>query len=1108
MNQFSYLKRVLLSFLFVLLTLPSWGQMQPVTKNFRKTPLKSVLKEVEAQTGLSIMYDTRELNLEQPITASFDRTPVSQVLREVLDRSVQYSIKDKMIVIFKASAAAAATATGSGKTLTGTVLDETGAPMIGAAVTTPDGRRGTVTDSNGGYSLMLGASDALISVSYLGYVTQQIVVGDRAKIEVNLVPDAKNTINEVVVIGYGSVKKSDLTGSVSNVKMSDIRDVPNTSVDQALQGRIAGVDIMSTSGEPGASTTIRVRGTRSISASNEPLIVVDGVVDAVNDLSDINSADIEQISVLKDASSTAIYGSRGANGVIIVTTRQGVTSKPSVTAKAEFGISNLARKLDVMNAQEFVRYQNDRYYFSSRNPQRPPRFDPTEYGRGTNWIDEITRTALYQNYNLSVSGRSQKSSYFGAIGANNTEGIVDGSGFRRITARLNLGYDFTKWLNIAFKGSYTFREANPNLATIGGANIWDGAVYLAPIMGANDYINPLYENGVRINTPRAKIDCNKSESEYMTNTDVLEFTIKPARGLVIKSQNSYMVYQRHDYQFWPSYLPKKTEGEGADAYRYEGDARRLTSENTISYSKKFASGHYFDAMAGFSATHETANFFSLKAEGLLTDDLKWNNMNGIGSKENYSASTSSNKVVRESVFMRLNYNYKSRYYFTFTGRYDGSSNFAANNKWGFFPSAAVKWNAKNENFLKQVSWLDELSLRLSAGRTGNDAIATYRSLEAYGTTTNGYMFGGKQPAAFYPTRVANPDLTWEKTTLYNAGIDFQAFDNRLNITVDGYYSTTRDLLLSLQTIHTTGYTSRFTNLGRTSNRGIEVSIESHNIVRPKFGWTTSLAISHNKQMVDNIGHEEYVSCLQSGGNTNYMMYGYKEGYPLNALWGFQYAGVWKSAEQFERNRYTKSYISSSTGSDAELMLGYPKYVDQNRDGILSEDDLIYLGNSDPILYGGLQNTFTIGKLNVGFYFSYSLGGKIYNYSELSMAGGYATNQYRYMLNAWHPLRNPDSNLPRAGTDDILVPSTLQVHDASYLRLKNATISYTFDLRKKTRVLRDITLAVTGENLWLWSKYNGFDPDVSSEGTSSTLRRVDMGAYPRSRTFVFSIQLRY
>ena len=798
--------------------------------------------------------------------------------------------------------------------------------------------------------------------------------------------------------------------------------------------------------------------------------------------------------------------------MIIVTTRQGVTSKPSVTAKAEFGVSKLARDLDLMDAQEFVRYLNDRNYFSSRDPQRPPRFDPSEYGRGTDWIDEITRTALYQNYNLSVSGRSQKSSYFAALGGNDTQGIVDGSGFRRITARLNLSYDFAKWLTVGFKGSYTFRDENPNRATIGGANIWDGAVYLAPTMGPKDYINPLYENGVRIDTPRAKIDCNENESERMTNTDVLEFTIKPVRGLIIKSQNSYMVYQRHDYQFWPSYLPKRTEGEGADAYRYEGDARRLTSENTVSYSKKFASGHYFDAMAGFSATHETANFFSLKAEGLLTDDLKWNNMNSIGSKENYNASTSSNKVVRESVLMRLNYNYKSRYYFTFTGRYDGSSNFAENNKWGFFPSAAVKWNAKNENFLKQVRWLDELSLRLSAGRTGNDAISAYRSLAAMSSTTSGYLFDGMQPGAYYRSRLASPNLTWEKTDLYNAALDLAFFNNRLMITAEGYISKTRDLLLTVQTASATGYTSRYANIGKTSNKGVELSIESRNIVRPKFSWTTNLTIAHNKQNVDDIGSEDFVTALSSPGNNPYMMYGYVKGYPLNALWGFKYGGTWKSVEEFERNSVTNTYVSAlAINSDAasrKASLGMPRYYDINNDGSLNNDDLVYQGNADPDLYGGLQNNFRFGRLNVGIYFTYSLGGKIYNYSELYMAGSSMSNQYRYMLEAWHPVRNPQSNLPRAGAVDAHVPSDLMIYDASYIRLKNITVGYTFDLSKRSKFIRDITLNLSAENLHIWKKYNGFDPDVSTDSSDSALRRVDLGAYPKPRTIVFSIQLRY
>lgn len=1000
-------------------------------------------------------------------------------------------------------------------TVSGVVTDNEGHALIGATVATPDGRKGVSTDVNGAYKITLDTMQGVLEFSYLGYKSQSLVVGKRTKLDVVLSPDESLAINEVVVIGYGQVKKNDLTGSVANVKMSEIKDAPVTSIDQALQGRVAGVDIMSTSGDPSATTSIRIRGTRSITASNEPLIVVDGVIDAVSDLSDINASDIESISILKDASSTAIYGSRGSNGVVIVTTKKGSgsLSKPNVTLKADFGTAHIARTLDVMNAQEFAQYYNDRAFFNSSgfssgtNDYVPSR-DPSAYGEGTNWLKAITRTTFTQNYNLSVSGRSNKTNYYANIGFNDTPGIIRESGFRRITGRFNINHKFAKWLEIGYKGSYTFRHIDRNKASIGGTNIWGGAIYLSPTIGLNDVYNPIYENSSRFNSPWATINLNTDYQEQLTNTNVFIATFIPMKGMRIKSQNSYMVYQRHDYRFYPSTLPRKTEEEGAEAFRYEGDARRLTSENTISYTHKLKSGHKFDVLAGFTAMHEIVNRFQLNAKGLISDNMKWNNMNAISSKENYTASTAFEKVVRESVLARFNYNYRSRYYLTLTARADASSNFAANNKWGFFPSGAFRWNIKNERWLKSKRWLDELAVRLSAGRTGNNAISVYRSLEAYSTSTSGAVFDGSQAITVYPSRLENPDLTWEKTTLYNAAIDFGAFDNRLNISLEGYYSRTTDLLLTLQTAHVTGFTSRYTNIGSTTNTGVELTIESRNIVRPKFSWNTTLTISHNKQMVEDIGHEEYISALNSGGNSPFMMYGYKSGYPLNSLWGFKYAGVWKTAEEFERNQYTHTYVSSTTGNNPMTMRGYPKYVDTNNDGILSEDDLVYMGNSDPFLYGGLQNTFHIGRFKLGVYFTYSLGGKIYNYSELAMGGGNSTNQYRYMIDSWHPVRNPESDRPRAGTDDILVPSDLQIHDASYLRLQNVNLSYTFDLRKKTKALRDITLSLIGNNLWLWADYNGFDPDVSTESSGSTLRRVDMGAYPRSRTVVFSIQIRY
>lgn len=1002
-----------------------------------------------------------------------------------------------------------------GTKVSGKVSDENGEPLAGAGITT-DGKNGTVSDANGFYTITVGAGEPIIKFSFLGYKTQEVVVGDRTKINVTLLPDDSNSLNDVVVIGYGTTKKADLTGSVATVNMQDLDQATVTNIDQALQGRIAGVDIMSTSGDPSASASIRIRGTRSINASNEPLIILDGVIDAIHDISEVNSSDIESISVMKDASSTAIYGSRGANGVILITTKKGVTSKPSVTAKAEFGISQIARTLDTMNKDELLRYMNDRFYREkyTRNsagtwvvtyPTTEPRFDPDKYSNDTDWLKEITRIAPYQNYALSVSGKvSDKLNYFGSLSYNDNKGIIKNSGVQRFTGRFNISYDFAKWLTVGMRINYSFRREDQNKANIGGTSFWDGAIYLPPYIGPNDIVNPLYENGTAINTPIANINLVQKWKEMNTTNTSIDFTIKPVAGLVIKSMNSMMLYQRHDYQFWPSTLPKRVEGQGSDAYRYEGDARKLTSENTISYTKRFTGGHNFDAMVGYSASTNSMNYFSLKAVGLLTDHMTWNNMAGVTDKNNLTPYTTNEKVVKQSVFARANYNYKQRYYLTVTGRYDASSNFAANNKWGFFPSAAFKWAAKKEDFLKRVHWLSDASLRLSAGRTGNDAISYYRSLQAYATTVSSYPFGGSQGAAVYPARVENPNLTWEKTALYNAALEVSFFKNRLGVTVEGYHSITTDLLLNLKTIQSTGYDSRLTNIGRTTNTGVELTIDSRNIERKRFGWSTQLTLTHNRQRVVDIGEESYVSVLNSPGNTPFMMYGYKAGYPLNSLWGFQYAGVWHSMNEVDRNQYTRTYVDNTANATP---VGYPRYVDQDHDGVLTEKDLIYLGNSDPVLYGGLKNTFHLGQFKFDIFFTYSLGGKIYNYSELSMAGSYASNQYRYMLDAWHPLRNPDSDIPRAGTDDRLLPSNFQVHDASYLRLKNASVSYTFDVSKKTRALRDITLGLQGTNLFLVTEYNGFDPDVSTS-SESTLRRVDMGAYPQSRTIIFSLQIRY
>ncbi len=1006
----------------------------------------------------------------------------------------------------------------------GRITDENGQPLVGATVNVKGTTTGTWADMNGNYTISATA-DAELEYSYLGYTAQTLKVGSRSTIDVKMVPDSANALQEVVVIGYGEVKKTDLTGSVSNVKMADVKDAPVLSVDQALQGRIAGADIMSTSGEPGSTTSIRIRGTRSITATNEPLIVVDGVMDAVNDLNDINTADIASISVLKDASSTAIYGSRGANGVIIITTKQGsaMQKKPNITLKADVGVSMLPRQLDVMNATEFAQYRNDYSLFSTSDnngsigPNTPqssyPYPNPERYGVGTNWVDEITRLAPYQNYNLSVSGGSKKTTYLASFGYNDTRGIIKGSGMSRLTGRVNVTHELFKWLKIGMKSSYTYHDNDPNKATIGGKNWWNAAIYLSPMIDPDSGYNPLWYSGQAFNSPKRIIQEVEHNQKRHSFNNTFFADVKLAKNLKFRSQFSYTLYQQHTYRYEPSTLPAKTENEGGSATRSEYDSQRLLSENTLTYKfDKKGCDHKFDVLVGFTAQKSNNNTLSLTGKGYMVDDLKWNNMQGILDKENYSASTAFNETIKMSVIGRINYNYKQRYYVTFTGRYDGASNFAKNNKWGFFPSAAIKWNIANEPFMKEAKrWVEDLSLRASIGRTGNDGISPYRSLMQINSVTNGYLFGGSQPVASYPNRLASDNLTWETTDMYNLALDASLFDGRLNVSVEGYISKTKDLLLTVAEAQQTGYANYYANAGSTTNKGWEFSIESRNIQTQLFTWSTTLTMSHNSQMVDDIGTKEYISAYNSSGNNPYMMYGYVKGYPLNALWGFKYAGTWKNREEIARNQTTKAYMTSTPSyndPNSDQSLGCPRYLDINHDGKMSQDDLVYLGNSDPDLYGGLQNSFRIGNFNLGIFFVYSLGGKIYNISEQWMAGSFYTNQYRFMQQAWHPVRNPNSDIPRAGSGE-QIASDRYVYDASYIRLKNISLSYRFDMRNVTNnVLRDITLTLSGENLYLWKYYNGFDPDVSSSSDTSTLRRVDIGAYPKPRTITFGVQIRY
>ena len=987
----------------------------------------------------------------------------------------------------------------------GSVKDDSGEPLPGAVIMVREAGTGAsrgsgLSDDAGRFEIVCAPNDSL-SFLFMGYETLTVPVAGRETIDAVLTPEKAQSLDEAVVIGYGSVRKADVTGSVVSVKMADIRDAPDVSVAQAMQGRVAGAEILSTSGDPAAGTTIRIRGTRSIEASNEPLIVVDDVMDAVSDINDINPSDIESISVLKDASATAIYGARGSNGVILITTKSGAQSaRPVVNAIAEFGVSTLPSRLDIMNASEFAAYRNQ-YYVNSGNT--PPYDDPSSMGVGTDWIGAITRVAPHQNYVLSASGGNKQRRFFASLGYLDHQGIIKSSGNKRFNGRVNLDNQIFPWLKVGYKMNYTFRHTDQNKAALGGSNFQAAAVYLSPLMDITENFNPLAFTGGKINNPVSLV--NKlvyyTEQDQLVNTVYGETTF--LKDWKLNSQLTYYINNSAYYRYEPSDMPIKTEGMGGDAMRRELRSRSLNSVTTLSYDHTWFKRHHLDAVLGFTGYSVKYENFQLSGSGYLDDDVMWRNMNAVPDKQTYAANTSESRRNTLSFLGRVNYNWRQRYYLTLSGRYDGASNFAAAHKWGFFPSTAFKWSIHNERFMKGIHWLDELSLKLSAGRSGNDAVSTYVSQAAMTTTTGGYLFNDAQPVAYYVSRIDSPELTWEKTDLYNIAVTGSFFNHRLVFELEGYHSRTTDLLQSVPLARTTGFASRWANLGVTTNTGVEFTLNTRNIVRKNFSWTTDFTISHNTQRVVEIGEESRVSKYKSMGTSPYMMYGYVAGKPLNALWGFVYDGVWHNQEEIDRNTFTHTHVSQSV----TLVPGMPKYVDVDHDGSLSENDLCYLGNADPFLYGGIQNSFRFWKVRVGMYWTYSLGGKIYNFYELVTAGSAITNQYRYMKDAW-TADNPDNDLPGAGIiTGAHVPSTLQLHDASFLRLKTLTVSYTYT-PASNRYFRDIRFSLSADNLLLFKKYNGFDPDVSSEGTSSTLRRLDIGAYPKARMIVAGITFRY
>ena len=698
-----------------------------------------------------------------------------------------------------------------------------------------------------------------------------------------------------------------------------------------------------------------------------------------------------------------------------------------------------------------------------------------------------------------MNGFNGKQKIYAALAYSDEQGIIKESGKKNITATLNVSNKIFKWLTVYSNLRYQYRLQDNFLTAIGGGGIYYAAQYLSPLIKPEDSYNPLAIGSVTQSNAVVRLKENTDKTDRSMLSMTVGGTVTLPAHLKFKTKFNYYLFDRQRYAYSPSTLPHRTEEMGGAATRTNYGEQKFYVENTLDYHKD-KKGHHIDAILGQTFHNFTSHNFSLSGEGYIVDGMKWNNMGAVANKESYGASTELNTRTKLAFFARANYNYKKRYYLTLTGRLDGASNFSANHKWGFFPSGAVKWVVANEPWLKDVEWLDDLSLKFSLGQSGNDINKSYRSLARMDGGSEGYPFGGKYSQYYSQARIDAPDLTWETTTSGNLALDFAILNNRLSFELEAYKSVTTDLLLTVKVPQHTGYDNKYQNIGQTSSKGTEFSMSSRNIVKRNFSWTTSFTISHNESMVNDIGAETEVSSrTASAGGVAYMTVGYKVGYPVNSFWGFQYAGVWHNKDEIARNKITHAYANDQ-GSEK---LGYPIFIDQNHDGSLNSADIVYLGSPDPIVSGGLQNTFRIKGFSLGIFLAYRLGGKVFNYSEFYMAGSRRTNQYAYMVNAWHPEKNPESNLPRAGIyDSATLPSSFMVHDASFLRLKTVSLSYRFNI--KSRLIRELETTCSAENLYLWSTYNGFDPDVSSGGTNG----YDNSYYPKPLRVVFSVKMKY
>lgn len=1016
----------------------------------------------------------------------------------------------------------------------GTVVDETDLPMIGATVMIKGAAGGTITDFDGNFTIS-AKKGQVIAISYIGYKTQEVKYTNQQKIAVKMVPDSK-ALDEVVVVGYGSMKRSDLTGSVSSIAAKDVKEFQSSSVLGALGGQIAGVQITQSDGGPGSGFNINIRGVGTMTGDASPLFIVDGF--EVDNIDNIANADIESMEFLKDASSSAIYGARAANGVVMITTKSGKAGKPSITYNGSATYRKITKKLDLLTPYEFAKLQEDidpKYadtYWKEGNDENglPYRFqslnDYIGVG-GVDWQDATFNPTWSQDHNLSITGGDEATTYSLLFTRYNENGIFNNSGFDRTTAKFRVKQKIMKDITLDATINYaqTNKKGVGTTADSGRFNMLAQILSARPTGGLrltdeellSSAIDPvMLEDGSSLAQVNPVIQTesvtNKKRAEMWSGNASLTWQIM--KGLTFKTAATYNTTNSRVDRFFKD-GSKEAFRNGQKPYGETQMIRdvRWTNSNNLTWKQKINKKNSYDIMLGHEISYRSSEFLLGQAMDFPFDHLGNNNL-GLGATPSKVNSDFNDKKLL-SFFARGNYNYDNRYLLTATIRADGSTVFSKKHKWGFFPSFSAAWRVSEEAFMKDVEAVSNLKVRFGWGIVGNDRISNYLSLDLY--ENKKYGIGNSLTTVLTPKQIKNQNLKWEGSSSVNLGLDLGLFANRLSLSADFFIKDTKDLLLAQELAHVTGFDKQYQNVGKIRNKGMEFSISSTNIQTKSFTWNTNFNISIIRNELRALESGANYKTTRSGFDSNFTQDDYIAivGSSLGAIYGYEFDGIYQSSDFYitpDHKYILKEGITNNTRyTDAGgLRPGVVKYKDQNGDGIITTADRTVIGNAIPKWYGGITNTFAWKGIDFSFMFQFNYGNDIYNATRL-----YATqsrNGRRNML-AEVADRWTETNASN------LVPSTKGyvtndvysrfVEDGSFLRLKNVTLGYTLPKKWTQKAyIKRMRVYATGQNLFCISGYSGYDPEVSTAGNNPMTPGLDWGAYPKSRVFTFGIDLQF